>query len=187
MTSKSALLVMDMQNGIAKGLSNADEVIEANRKAIETARNNDIPVIFVRVAFSNDFAEVSPKNKSFSQIKKSGQAMGVNDEATQVVDELAPAENEVIVTKHRFSAFTGSNLEVLLRGKQVDHLILTGVATSGVVLSTAVEAADKDFELTILEDAVMDRELDKHEFLIDKILPRYADIVTIEEWNSSIK
>ena len=47
---------------------------------------------------------------------------------------------------------TGSNLEVLLRGMNINHIVLTGVSTSGVVLSTAVEAADKDFQITILAD-----------------------------------
>lgn len=112
--------------------------------------------------------------------------MSVNDASTQIIDELAPNEDEVIVTKHRFSAFTGSNLEVLLRGMQIDHLILTGVVTSGVVLSTLVEAADKDFELTVLSDAMTDRDLETHQFLIDKIFPRYAEVTETLEWSNTI-
>ncbi|PSC77079.1 isochorismatase, partial [Mammaliicoccus sciuri] len=85
---------------------------------------------------------------------------------------------------HRLSAFTGSNLEVLLRGLQVEHLVLTGVSTSGVVLSTATEAADKDYKLTILSDAITDQDEEKHQFLLNKILTRYADIITTDLWTS---
>lgn len=186
MSNQSALLVMDMQNGIVGSLSNSSEIIDKNKKAIESARKHQIPVIFVRVAFSKGFHEVSPHNKSFSRIKASGQQMSVNDVSTQIIDELAPNEDEVVVTKHRFSAFTGSNLEVLLRGMQVDHLILTGVVTSGVVLSTLVEAADKDFELTVLSDAMTDRDIETHQFLIDKIFPRYAAVTETLEWSNTI-
>lgn len=74
---------------------------------------------------------------------------------------------------------------MLLRGLQVDHLVLTGVSTSGVVLSTAVEAADKDYKLTLLSDAMADQDVEKHQFLIDKILTRYADVTTVEAWCNS--
>ncbi|PHK49696.1 isochorismatase [Staphylococcus edaphicus] len=173
---------MDMQNGIVNGLKQKEKIISNNQKAIEIARNHDVPVIFVRVAFSGKYMEVSDNNKMFMQMKTNDIAMNKHDESTQIIDALRPQENEVIVTKHRLSAFTGSNLEVLLRGIQVDHLVLTGVSTSGVVLSTAVEAADKDFKLTILSDAVDDNDTEKHQFLINKILTRYAEVITTTSW-----
>ncbi|MDN8848817.1 isochorismatase family cysteine hydrolase, partial [Staphylococcus aureus] len=81
-------------------------------------------------------------------------------------DALGRQTHEPLVTKHRLSAFTGSNLEVLLRGLQVEHLVLTGVSTSGVILSTATEAADKDYKLTVLSDAIADQDEAKHQFLL---------------------
>ncbi|MHC3758046.1 cysteine hydrolase family protein [Staphylococcus succinus] len=180
----SALIVMDMQNGIVNGLEFKDEVIKHNQQAIEAARQNNIPVIFVRVAFNGTFLEVSPNNKMFSEYQASGQEMSLTDESTQIIESLNRKEDEPIVTKHRLSAFTGSNLEVLLRGLQVNHIVLTGVSTSGVVLSTTVEAADKDYKITILEDAVTDNNSKKHQFLINEILTRYAEISSTHSWTA---
>jgi nicotinamidase-related amidase len=182
MPQNTALLVMDMQNGIVNGLENIDSIIEANQRAIEKARQQNIPVIFVRVAFSQGLLEIAPNNKMFGPMREKQAPMEKDSEATQIHPDLNRQEQEPIVTKHRVSAFTGSNLEVLLRGLEVRHIVLTGVATSGVVLSTSVEAADKDFDITILEDAVGDREQDKHEFLVERILPRYATITSVENW-----
>jgi nicotinamidase-related amidase len=182
MPQNTALLVMDMQNGIVNGLENKDSIIEANQRAIEKARQQNIPVIFVRVAFSQGLLEIAPNNKMFGPMREKQAPMEKDSEATQIHPDLNRQEQEPIVTKHRVSAFTGSNLEVLLRGLEVRHIVLTGVATSGVVLSTSVEAADKDFDITILEDAVGDREQDKHEFLVERILPRYATITSVENW-----
>ncbi|NWK85357.1 cysteine hydrolase [Staphylococcus sp. GSSP0090] len=177
-----ALIVMDMQNGIVNGLQQKEAIIANNQIAIETARRHSIPVIFVRVAFTGEYMEVSANNKMFSQMKAKGIPMNRDDKSTQIVEALKRQVNEPLVTKHRLSAFAGSNLEVLLRGLQVDHLVLTGVSTSGVVLSTSVEAADKDYKLTVLSDAVADQDEEKHQFLIDKILTRYADVITTEAW-----
>lgn len=181
----SALIVMDMQNGIVNSLEFKDEVIKHNQQAIKAARQNNIPVIFVRVAFNGTFLEVSPNNKMFSEYQASGQQMSLADESTQIIESLNRKEDEPIVTKHRLSAFTGSNLEVLLRGLQVNHIVLTGVSTSGVVLSTTVEAADKDYKITILEDAVTDNNSKKHQFLMNEILTRYAEISSTHSWTAS--
>ena len=88
----------------------------------------------------------------FSQYKASGQSMSKEATSTQIIDDLHVEDTDPVVVKHRLSAFTGSNLEVLLRGMNINHIVLTGVSTSGVVLSTTVEAADKDFQITILAD-----------------------------------
>jgi nicotinamidase-related amidase len=76
--------------------------------------------------------------------------MTVSDTAAQIHESVQPEPNEPIVTKYRGSAFAGSNLEVILRAQQIETLVLSGIATSGVVLSTLREAADKDFELKVL-------------------------------------
>jgi nicotinamidase-related amidase len=104
------------------------------------------------------------------------------DAFMKVHPDLAPAANEITVTKRRVSAFTGSDLEVVLRAKNVNHLILTGIATRGVVLSTVREAADKDYAMTVLSDCCMDPDLEVHNMLMTKIFPRQADVVLLDEW-----
>jgi nicotinamidase-related amidase len=104
-----------------------------------------------------------------------------------VVTELEPLASELVVLKRRVSAFTGSDLEVVLRAGDVDHLVPTGIATSGVVLSTLREAADHDYRLTVLADACLDGDPEVHRVLTEKVFPRQADVVTVAEWVSGLR
>jgi nicotinamidase-related amidase len=181
----TALPIMDMQNGIVSRFGENEEFILPFQKALEAARRHNMSVIFVRVGFSEGYPEVNPKNKAFSAIAKFG-GMTVVDPATQIHESLQPLPDEPVVTKYRVSAFAGSNLEVILRSKQIDTLILTGIATSGVVLSTLREAADKDFAITVLSDACVDPDPEVHRVLTEKVFPRQADVLTVDAWINSL-
>lgn len=178
----TALLVMDMQVGIVAMLPSATAILEKVAQAIATARENNTPVIYVVVGFRNGAPEVSEtSSKSFAAGKSRFAAMNM-DEFMAVHPNLAPASGELTVIKRRVSAFTGSDLEVILRAFDVKHLVLTGIATSGVVLSTLREAADKDYKLTVLADCCADRDDEVHAVLITKVFPGQADVLTVGEW-----
>ncbi len=181
-TQNTALLVMDVQAGIVGRLPNAEELVGKVAKAIATARSRKIPVIYVTVGFRQGSPEISMNNKSFGE----GKAMFANvnmEEFMKVHPGVAPQAGEVTVTKRRISAFTGSDLEVLLRAYSAQHLILTGISTSGVVLSTIREAADKDYRLTVLSDCCADTDGEVHTVLTTKVFPRQAEVTTVEEWS----
>ena len=181
-TQKTALLVMDMQAGILSNFQDASVLINNVTKAIAAARNKSIPVIYVTVGFRKGAPEINPNNKSFS----TGKARFTNvdmDEFMKVHPDLMPLEGEVTVAKRRISAFTGSDLEVILRAFGIQHLVLTGIATSGVVLSTIREAADKDYRLTVISDCCADADEEVHRVLTTKIFPRQAEVLTVEEWS----
>ena len=72
--------------------------------------------------------------------------------------DIQPKDGEVVVIKKRVSAVTGSDLEVILRSYGIKHMVLSGISTSGVVLSTVREAADKDYQLTVLADCCADQD-----------------------------
>ncbi len=178
----SALLVMDLQNGIVSRLANqGEELLATIERVIEVAREREIPVIFVRVAFRPGAPEVSARNQSFSALR-SDPRLDETSEATMIHSRLAPHGGDVLVTKRRVSAFTGSDLEVVLRSLEVDHLILSGISTSGVVLSTTRQAADLDYRMTILADACADTDAEVHRVLIDKVFPRQATVVSSGDW-----
>ena len=180
----AALLLMDFQAGVVDRLG-SPEVVSTARTALEAARQHDLPVVFVRVAFRDGTPEVSARNKSFSAIAAQS-SMGLDDPRTQVVEALAPAAGDVVVVKRRVSAFTGSDLEVLLRALEVDRLVLAGIATSGVVLSTLREAADRDYRLTVLADACADGDDEVHRVLTEKVFPRQADVTSVDAWVASL-
>jgi nicotinamidase-related amidase len=184
----SALLVMDVQQGIVDRYGGAGGLLDRLTRAVAAARGAAVPVMFVRVAFRPGFPEVSPANRSFSAIAKgAGENFTEDSPATQVHPALASGANEPVVLKKRVSAFTGSDLEVLLRSRRVTRLVLTGIATSGVVLSTLREAADRDYEVTVLADACADADAEVHRILIEKVFPRQALVMTVEEWEKELK
>ncbi len=177
----TALLVMDMQTAIVGLLPTGNETPGNIAKAIAHARANEIPVIFVVVGFRPGMPEISPNNKSFSA-SKTRLGTSNRDEFMKIIDVVAPLPDEIIVTKRRYSAFIGSDLEVVLRSQGIQHLVLTGISTSGVVLSTLREAADKDYRLSVLSDGCADRDPEVHQVLTKKVFPIQAEVITVDEW-----
>jgi len=177
----TALLVMDMQQGILANYPAAAIATANIAKAITYARAKQIPVIYVVVGFRKGAPEVSPNNKSFGGRKGSFGAINM-DEFMKVHPDIAPYDGEVTVIKRRVSAFTGSDLEVILRAMNIQHLVLTGISTSGVVLATLIEAADKDFCLTVISDCCFDPDEDVHRVLTRNIFTKRGDVLMLEEW-----
>jgi nicotinamidase-related amidase len=85
------------------------------------------------------------------------------------------------------SAFAGSDLDVVLPAGGIEALVLTGIATNGVVLSTLRQAADLDFELTVLSDACADTDEEVHRVLIEKVFPRQAAVMAVSEWADALR
>jgi nicotinamidase-related amidase len=181
----SALLVMDVQNRFVQRFAEKPEALIPFQRAVSAARRAGIPVIFVRVAFRDGYPEVSAKNKMVSPVTKL-KGMTASETSTQIHSSVTPLPNEPIVTKSRVSAFAGSDLEVILRSRGIDTLILTGIATSGVVLSTLREAADKDYVLVVLSDACLDADPEVHRVLVEKLFPRQANVLTVSEWADTL-
>jgi nicotinamidase-related amidase len=185
MTSE-ALLVMDLQNGIVDQIGEqSPRLLATLADAMTAARVARIPIIFVRVAFRSGAPEISPKNLAFSAYVGSD-ALGEMEHSTHVHSAVAPQAGDVVVTKKRVSAFAGSDLQLVLRSLGIDSLVLTGIATSGVVLSTLREAADLDYVLTVLRDGCLDRDEEVHRVLMDKVFPRQASVVSTAEWIAGI-
>ncbi|MGN8050576.1 cysteine hydrolase family protein [Curtobacterium sp. 22159] len=179
----SALLVMDYQNSIVERLG-SEEGLAAATAAVSAAREHGIPVLFVRVAFRPGAPEAARSNRTFGGMRE--RVASQAPEATDIHPAFGLRDDDIVVTKRRVSAFAGSDLEVLLRGLEVRELVLAGIATSGVVLSTLRQAADLDFGLTVLSDACVDGDAEVHRVLTEKVFPRQADVVTAAAWASSL-
>ncbi|MNB80114.1 Isochorismatase family protein YecD [compost metagenome] len=181
-SNKSVLLVMDMQNSIVSRYVDNDKVLSPFQQSIAFARDQGIPVIYVKVAFRAGFPEINPSNKMFGNTRNRAGSMTIPEEMTQIHQSVEPRADEIIVNKLRVSAFTGSDLDVILRSNHIDTLILSGIATSGVILSTLREAADKDYTIKVLSDACIDPDPETHRVLIEKVFPAQAEVVTVDEW-----
>lgn len=182
---KSALLVMDVQTGIVSMLQEHDQLIVNIKQAISTARQTKIPVIYVKITFRDGFPEVSQNNKSFAMIKQRSMLFA-DEKSRDIFPAVSPKDDDIVVIKRRVSAFAGSDLEVILRAQQIEHLILCGIATSGVVLSTIREAADKDYQLSVLSDCCADSDEQVQQVLLEKVFPRQAYVMTVAEWRKLV-
>src|SRR5215472_6708625 len=149
----TALLVMDVQQNIVARYSVAEDYLSRVATAIAAARKAGIKVIYVTVSFREGRPEVSRRNKVFAAVPATGFTTG--DPSTSVHPAIAPAPADIQVIKRRVSAFAGSDLDVILRGGNIETLVLCGIATSGVVLSTVRQAADLDFRLIVLSDGCL--------------------------------
>ncbi len=182
----TALLVMDFQEGVVERLGDPS-VVDAARRAVDAAREAGLLVVYVRVAFRAGYPEISASNRTFAAITARSASFTEDDAATRIHAGLDPREDEPIVIKRRVSAFTGSDLDVVLRARGIRTLALAGIATSGVVLSTLREAADRDFGLAVLSDACADADPEVHRVLLEKVFPRQADVSTVEDWARTLK
>jgi nicotinamidase-related amidase len=174
----SALLVMDFQTLIVDNYAaGAEALLDRTAKLIAVARAAGVRVIYVVVGFRPGYPEVSDRNATFNGIKASG-AFAVGAENTRIHPAVAPLADEIVVTKHRVSAFVGTDLDMMLRANGIETLILTGIVTSGVVLSTLRHAADADYRLLVVGDCCSDGDEETHRVLLERVFPRQATITT---------
>lgn len=177
--SNTALLVMDYQHIILDNYFSkeaASSVLKSTSALIETARQKGIQVIYITVGFREGYPEVSAKNKIFSMIKANN-VFKLGDAPTAVHEAVLPKHDEPVIIKNRISGFTGTNLDGILRAKSIDTLILAGLTTTGVVLSTVRQAADLDYQLVIARDCCADPDIHAHNTLMENIFPGQAEVV----------
>lgn len=179
--SRQALLVMDVQRVVVDRYPDP-LYLPRLREAIGAARSGGVPVIYVVVGFRPGFPEISARNKMFGGLARTTPPAGGGEQATQIHPDVAPEPGDILVTKRRVSAFAGSDLDMVLRAGDIDHLVLTGIATGGVVLSTVRQAADLDFGLTVLADGCLDADPEVHRVLTEKVFPHQADVTTVAGW-----
>ena len=187
---KTAVLAMDCQSGIVSIYAKPHEgaFIERAAGVLRTARNAGMPVIHVQVGFRPALPEVSGRNKLFAALKSSPEHQKLFQGAPgQIHPALGPEPSDIVVTKHRVSAFAGTDLQMILRAGEIDTLVLFGIATSGVVLSTLLEASDSDYRLVVISDCCADLDADLHTCLMERLFARRADVMTASEFAQGVK
>ena len=175
----AVLLVMDYQPGIVERLPDPDAQLDRALAALTLARRAGVHVGYVRVAFSDaDYRGFPPSSGMGARIASAGEAFYADAPGTQIHDRLAAKDGDIVVRKSRVGAFSTTDLHEQLTQRGIDTLILAGISTSGVVLSTIRDAYDRDYRVFVLSDASADPDSDIHEFLITKVLPRQGTVLT---------
>jgi nicotinamidase-related amidase len=179
-----ALIIGDVQAGIVDVLfPGGGAVLAPLAAALPEARDKGATVVYVRAALRADPAEVPARNVNIAWMYGQGDLFQESSSATSVHPDIAPLASEAVLVKRRGSAFAGTDLEAILRARGVTEVALAGVATSGVVLHTLVDAADRDYAVTVLRDCCADPEPDVHEFLLERVFQgRGARVLNSGNW-----
>ncbi len=129
---KSALLVIDVQNGVVEGAYNLEVVLKNINGAVDKARSAGVPIIWVQ---------------------HSDEELVIDSDRWQIVPQLSPAEGEPKVRKLYRSSFEATDLESILAGLGVSHLYVTGMQTDNCVRHTTHAAQERGYDITVLTDA----------------------------------
>ena len=187
---KTVVIAMHYQNevldprgkikvGVAAENSNRFAVKQNAARLLNSAREQGIPVISVRIAFNPGHADVIQNCKIFRDVVANG-AMVEGNWGTEFYEGLGPLDGEFVVKHSRVNAFYGSQLEEILRVLKAERLIMAGIATNSVVETSARHAADMGYEVIVASDACSCARPDLHDASLENM--RYiAEVRNVEQ------
>jgi nicotinamidase-related amidase len=178
--SKTALLVMDYQNGIIPMAPNPEQLLVGAREAIDLMRSHGVTIGYVRVGFADASEIGGAMGKRVGGIAAL-EHFHADHANTQIHADLAPEDGDIVVRKVRVGPFGSTSLHEQLQARGIDTLVLAGISTSGVVLSTVRDAHDRDYRLIVLADLCADRDPEVHEVLTGKVFPGQAEVISAAE------
>ncbi len=176
----SALVLIDLQNlviNLPLQPRTGQEVVKNAARLVSAFHKQKLPVVLVRVSHSKDGGDIirsivdSPMAMNFDALPPGWD---------EVVPELMLNESTIVVTKHNWGAFYGTDLELQLRRRGVSCIVLGGIATNFGVESTARQGYERNFQQIFVEDAISSRSAELHEFSVEHILPRLGQMTTTE-------
>jgi len=184
---RTALLVMDFQADIVARIGEkAGPLLERTAGVIAAARKAKLPVLYVVVGFRPGYPELDKRNATFAALAASGRFV-VTTPGADIAPAVRPEEGDVVVVKHRASAFSGTDMDMVLRAKAIDTLVLAGISTSGVVLSTVRHGADADYQLVVVKDCCADPDDEVHRVLTEKVFVRQATVTSAGELTAALE
>ncbi|NEB06290.1 hydrolase [Streptomyces sp. SID13726] len=176
---RTALVVIDLQAGVVGATVQphpGPEVVARTAKLADAFRARNLPVVLVRVSFAADGSDAVPGRTETSH--PAGARPAGWD---AVVPELSGHRGDITVTKHNWGAFHGTDLDVQLRRRGVTQIVLTGIATSIGVESTARAAHEHGYHVTLATDAMSDLDAEAHRGSVERIFPRLGETGTTDD------
>ena len=186
--SRTAVLALDLQQGIisANQMAQQRNLLQTAGAVLKAARFAGVSVIFVNIGFRPGYPEVSMRNRMFSGLKKSGRfILGAGEAA--IDKSLGPLAADVVVNRSRVNAFYNTELQTILSAKEIDTLVLMGIATEFVVETSARYAADADYRVIVLEDCCAGMSVESQNMIMSNILPRIVEVSSSADLLASLK
>lgn len=186
--SKSALLVIDFINDIVNpdgklkscvAYCEQHDVFSKANQAIAWAKQNTVPVIFVKVGFSKNYIECPKSSQVFSAAEQHG-ALTLGEWGTEFDTRINADQADAVIIKHRVSCFYNTDLETILKANNIDTILLAGVATEMAIVSAAREGLDRDYQMVVLEDACGGRDHAGHDMAIS-MCNNVAKVIKVAE------
>jgi nicotinamidase-related amidase len=180
----TALIIGDIQRGITGAYPFARQVVAPLTDLLPRARSAGVLVVFVRIAFRVNRADLPSGNALFETFFEAADIFHEGAAGTEI--DLPVQAEDVLVLKRRASAFAGTDLDLVLRARAVDSIAVAGVATSAMVAATCYDAADRGYRVTVLRDGCADGDPSVHDFFMDKVFPgRAFEVVPCAGWPGS--
>jgi len=151
------------------------------RKLIDAAHEKGLPVIYTTGIRRDDNWDSGSWSWKNSRSNEHPQALGVNRDGNDIVDEIAPAPQDIVVLKQKPSGFFGTNLLSYLVLLGCDSVIVTGTTTSGCVRATVLDAFSNNFHVALAEEGCFDRSQASHAINLCDMNAKYADVVKTDE------
>ena len=184
--TKTALVVIDLQKGIVAMPTepHTSTTVIANASSLADAcRQNQIPVFLVRVSFSNDghdrvnpIADVPMMTNQIPDLSWS-----------EIVPEMNPSPGDFVITKHQWGAFYGTELDLQLRRRGIETILLCGISTNIGVESTARTAYELGYNQIFVEDAMAARSAIEHEHALKTVFPRMGRVRLLADVMTALK
>jgi nicotinamidase-related amidase len=178
---RTALMLMDFQPAILGQVPDRDALVDKAQIALGWARAYGVKVVFVRVAFvQDDYDAIPHHHKAFGTVKQN-RLLAEGNPSFDIDPALEVRAGDIVVRKTRFGAFSTTDLHALFGDESINTLVMGGISTAGVVLSTVREASDQDYLIFVLSDATADSDPEVHRVLTEKVLPGHADVITTSD------
>jgi ureidoacrylate peracid hydrolase len=188
-SGNTALIVVDVQNDFCHNqgvfskyktvmLDHVEQAVSKLSALIEKCRQSNLPIIFIRTTHS-DWTN-SPSG--LKRMEGAGEKMRIcaPDSWGSNFYNVAPKEGDCIVTKHRYSAFIGTDLDLILKSKGIENIFVTGVATNVCVESTARDGYHRDYNVILIEDCCGAYDKAEHAATLNNI-KKFFGVVTTSE------
>lgn len=174
---KTAVLTLDLQKGIFEMIPTAETVIPTAARVVNFARQTNMHLLHVGLGFAAGYPEIAD-NAGMARVKQMNRFL-IGTPSAEFHPEIYRA-GDLIVYKHRVGGFSENQLHLILRAQGIENLVLFGIATSGITLSTLRRAYDLDYRCTVIKDACTDRDEEVHRVLTEKVFPNQANVLTAD-------
>lgn len=175
----TALILIDLQKGIVArdtAPHSSSDVVSNAAKLVEKCNDSGVTVILVHVSYHKDGSD---RLAVKTDVTWAGGSLP--DDFDKIVSEVHPEKADHIITKRQWGAFYGTDLDLQLRRRHIDTLIMGGIATNMGVESTARDAYERNYNQVFVEDAMSSLSAEAHEFAVKQILPRIGMVRSTKE------